>query len=222
MMKRGKVTIIVVVILIIIVTIGFIMLKPKPQIPDDGNNLLVDAEEPVAKTMTAYEACLEQYEEIAGECIAYRTKDPSYCDSIPQPDLMNWCKARITKDKKYCDMLDVEFFDYHNCLIDVAQTEEDCRAIDYTNEPYEINECMAYVTQDPSYCDDTPEKDRLDCLSNIDGNATHCEENPVFERKWACLWIHSKETDICKQFQEAYCDEMLFDKDTLVYVDPHN
>lgn len=159
-----------------------------------------------------YKSCMQD-ESILAECKCIAGKDLSACDSMNEKEFGLWFKAEITKDRKYCDeilKIDPEFFDYHNCLLDVAKTEADCYAINYSKEPYEINECLAYVHNDASYCTkDMPEKDRTDCIANINKNVSLCYENPVLERKWTCIMRRSSDDSICEEYQKELCAPLL-------------
>ncbi len=163
-------------------------------------------------SIALYEICMDNYEGIAAECIAYQTKDPDYCDYRGFDDWGAWCKAKITKDSRYCENL-TEFWDYHNCLIDTVTTTSECDAIDFTNEPYEINECYAYATGDVSYCDKLPEKDMLSCKADLGyGGEELCDQNPVFYRKWDCKFKHSTSPTVCEDYLQAYCEFMYLNK----------
>ncbi|MFW5746597.1 MAG: hypothetical protein ACOCWQ_03535 [Nanoarchaeota archaeon] len=178
-----------------------------PSVPDqnttDANT--TDMHEQL-ETITPYETCLRDREAVTAECRAFRNGDPAVCDILDDEGWKLWCKAKITRNQAYCEQINDSWWDKHNCLIDTADTVEDCNRIDYTNEPYEINECMAYVTNNQSYCENLPEKDRLDCKANMNEDEEYCWENPVFARKWTCLWIHSADDTICDQYLEAYCN----------------
>jgi hypothetical protein len=155
--------------------------------------------------LTPYEHCMNSYNLIAYECEAIKKQDISICNNSEDKNWGGWCKARVTKDKSHCEPLkDEDFWDYHNCLIDTAKTVEDCKAIDFSNEPYEINECMAYVTKDVSYCDKLPEKDKIDCKASLQKDEDLCEDNPVFERKWNCLMKNSDDENICKRYHKSF------------------
>ena len=129
---------------------------------DDGT------EAPVIPTL--HQACLNNYEEIAAECEAFKNDDVTMCDNFLDENVKIWCQAKVSKDSSYCENIDPNYEDAEDCYIDTATTVDDCNAIDHLyHKDYEKAECLASVKKDSSLCTG-PEYDRIVCVADAEND----------------------------------------------------
>lgn len=157
---------------------------------------------------TPHENCMNHFEKIAAECIAYKEENPDKCDELEDPNLKIWCQAKVSQDNSYCENIDPEYEDAEDCYIDTAQTIEDCNAIDdMYHKDYEKAECIAFVTNDPTQCTG-PDYDRIACEAEAGNNPELCEDSTEFLERWDCkIALLHDEPGFCEQYHKAFCDE---------------
>jgi hypothetical protein len=156
---------------------------------------------------TKYELCMDNYDEIAAECEAFKNNDPSICDNIINEDVKLWCKAKVSGDNSYCDTISPDFEDAEDCYIDTAKTVDDCNNIDMYHQDYEKSECLAVVTKDASLCSG-PEYDRIVCVADVTDDASLCDQSDSFLERWDCkIGLQYDEPGICEQYHKEFCME---------------
>lgn len=165
------------------------------------------AEENPYRIPTLHEVCLENYEEIAAECEAFKNNDPSICDNLLDKNVRAWCKAKVSGDNSYCSVMDPDFEDHEDCYIDTAKTVEDCEAITSYHQDYERAECLAIVTKDASLCIG-PDHDKIVCEADANDDPLRCDDSPAFLERWDCkIGLQHDEPGLCEEYHVSFCDE---------------
>ncbi|MGM5483866.1 MAG: hypothetical protein ACQER9_03035 [Nanobdellota archaeon] len=171
-------------------------------------------------TTEKYNICMNQYDQVAGECLAYQTGNLTYCNVYEDINMQYWCKARAEGNSSYCYLMDdsVTYFNdsyyrFVTCIAETASEVEECEVIKESEyKKREYDECVAYVTQNTSYCDRFKEEEhrkrKIDCYATINKNASACYEQKGFKRKWDCLMrLSEDDPELCKKYHEAFCKE---------------